>query len=56
MATIRGASYTRWDQQYVGADLIGGVVLFWIIAFICSRVVSDAEHSADGVPRGILLR
>ena len=56
MASIRGASYTRWNYEYVGADLIGSVVLFWIIALICSHVVSDAEHSNDGVPRGILLR
>jgi len=57
MATIRGASYTRWNQQYVGADLIGGVVLFWIIALICAHLVPDADHSTDvRAPVGILLR
>ena len=57
MTSMRAASYSRWNHQYVGADLIGGIVLFWLIALICYRVVSDDEHSADfRSPRGILLR
>ena len=57
MTSIRAASYNRWSQQYVGADFIGGVVLFWLVALICDRVVSDDEHSTDvrGL-RGIVLR
>jgi hypothetical protein len=57
MTSIRAASYSRWNQQYVGADFIGGIVLFWLIALICKRVVSGGEHATDvHGPRGILLR
>jgi len=57
MTSIRAASYTRWSQQYVGADFIGGMLLFWLLALICYRVVSEDEHSTDvHGPRGILLR
>ena len=56
MTSIRSASYSRWSQQYVGADFIGGLLLFWIIAVICYRVVSNEEHFTDvREPRGILL-
>ena len=56
MTSIRAASNSRWNQQYVGADFIGGILLFWLIALICYRVVPDDEHSADvRGPRGILL-
>jgi hypothetical protein len=57
MSSIRAASYSRWSQQYVGADFIGGILLFWLIALICYRVVWDDEHSTDvRGPPGILLR
>jgi hypothetical protein len=57
MTSIRAASYSRWNQQYVGADFIGGIVLFWLIALICNRVVWDDEHTSDvRGPHGILLR
>jgi len=57
MTSIRAASSSRWNQQYVGADFIGGILLFWLIALICHRVVRDDEHSADvRGPRGILMR
>ena len=57
MTSIRAASYSRWNQQYAGVDFIGGVILFWLIALICRRVVSNYQQSieADGL-RGILLR
>jgi len=56
MTSIRAASNSRWNQQYVGADFIGGILLFWLIALICYRVGPDDEHSADvRSPRGILL-
>jgi hypothetical protein len=57
MASIRAASSSRWSQQYVGADFIGGIFLFWLVALVCYRVVWDDEHSTDvRGPRGILLR
>ena len=43
MTTIRAASQTRWIQLYVGADFIAGVVLFWVIALVCYRVVAETE-------------
>lgn len=57
MTSIRAASYSRWSQQYVGADFIGGLFLFWLIALICYRVVSHDEHSTHARgPHGINLR
>jgi hypothetical protein len=54
MAGIRAASYNRWSQQYVGADFMIGILLFWLIALCCYRVVSD-EHCNDvRQPDGIL--
>jgi hypothetical protein len=47
MTSIRAASYSRWSQQYVGADFIGGIVLFWLVALICYRVVWDDEHATE---------
>lgn len=56
MSGMRAATYNRWSQQYVGADFMVGIVLFWLIALWCYRVGSD-EHSADvRGPDGILLR
>lgn len=57
MTSIRAASYSRWSQQYGGADFIGGILLFWLIALICYRTVSDDGDFTDvRGPRGILLR
>jgi hypothetical protein len=57
MTSIRAASYSRWSQQYVGADFIGGIFLFWLIALICYRVVWDDEQATEvRGPRGLLLR
>ena len=57
MTSIRAASYSRWIQQYGGADFVGGILVFWLIALICYRFLSDDEYSADiRAPRGILLR
>ena len=57
MTSIRAASYSRWTQQYVGVDFIGGLLLFWLIALICYRVLPNDEHSTDvHGARGILLR
>jgi len=43
MTTMRAASYNRWSQQYVGADFVIGVVLFWLIALYCYRVARTPE-------------
>jgi hypothetical protein len=57
MTSIRAASDSRWPHQYVGADFIGGMVLFWLVVLLCYRAVSADEHSIDvRFPRGILLR
>ena len=36
MTSMRAASYTRWSQDYIGADFIGAAVLFLCIAWYCS--------------------
>jgi hypothetical protein len=57
MTSIRAASDSRWTQLYGGADFIGGIVLFWLVALICHRAVSNDEHAADvRDPLGVLLR
>lgn len=57
MTSIRAASYSRWTVQYVGADFIGGLVLFWLIALFYYRVLADGAHSAVvRGQRGILLQ
>ena len=57
MTSIRAASSTGWPHQYPGADFIGGVLLFWLVALICYRTMSDGEEVADlGNPRAILLQ
>ena len=57
MTSVRAASYSRWTQQYAGADFVGGILLFWLIALIWNRIVSDDEDDADVPgPRGIVLR
>lgn len=47
MTTMRATSYTRWSQQYVGADFFIGIVLFWLIALCFYRVArtNDADIS-----------
>ena len=41
MTTMRATSYTRWSQQYVGADFLAAIVLFWLIALCCYRVAAN---------------
>jgi hypothetical protein len=45
MTSIRAASYSRWPHQYVGADFVVGILLFWLIALYCRRTVSADELS-----------
>jgi hypothetical protein len=57
MTSIRAASSSRWPHQYAGADVIGGVVLFWLVALMCYRAASDDERSSDvRGASGVLLR
>lgn len=57
MTSIRAASSTRWTQEYAGADFVGGLLVFWLIALISRRIRSDDAHPADlRAPRGLLLR
>jgi hypothetical protein len=37
MTSMRAASYTRWSQQYPGAEFVGGIFLFWFIALWLTR-------------------
>ena len=55
MTSIRVASQTRW-MHHVDGQLIGGMLLFWLVALCCSRVGS-VEHSSDAPrPHDALLR
>ena len=55
MSGIRAATYNRWSQQYVGADFMIGILLFWLIALCCHRVVSDEQPREVRRPDGVLL-
>jgi hypothetical protein len=55
MTGIRAASDSRWSQLYVGADFIGGVLLFWLIAFCCYRFLSQQNSVEPARRPGILL-
>lgn len=49
MSSMRAASYTRWNHQYPGTEFIGGILLFWLIAFWCYRVASDKTARLDPI-------
>ena len=55
ISSIRAASQNGW-MHHVDGQLIGGILLFWIVALCCSRV-RPVEHLAeDRCPHGALLR
>ena len=55
IAGLRAATFTHWSHDHVGAQLIGGVVLFWVIA-LCSSRLGSAGPAADARrPHGMLL-
>ena len=57
MTSIRAASATRWAHQYAGADFIGGLLVFWLVALIGHRVMTDTEQGADaGAPAALFPR
>ena len=57
MTSIRAASSTRWVQHYAGADFLGALVVFWLVALIGYRVVTDNEQAAGaGAPAALFPR
>jgi hypothetical protein len=55
MTSIRAASHNGW-MHHVDGQLIGGILLFWLVALCCSRV-RTVEYSHEGPrPRNALLR
>ena len=57
MSGIRAATYTRWSQHELEMQFLSGILLFWLVALLCSRVVSEEEHATDlRFPGGILSR
>jgi hypothetical protein len=57
MTSIRAASYSRWNAEYAGADVVASVLLFWLIVAIRHRTVSnDSSAVDDSAPAGIVLR
>lgn len=47
MTSIRAASQSAWPHQYAGADFIGGVLLFWLIAILWRRMMAKNAAVAD---------
>src|SRR5436190_2244498 len=45
MSSFRAATSNRWSQQHHGAELVGGILLFWVIALFYARVVWDEKCS-----------
>lgn len=57
MTSIRAASSTGWVHQYPGADFLGAVAVFWLVALAGFRTAFDQEREAVGdAVDGIVLR
>lgn len=57
MTSIRMASSSGWVHQFAGADFVGGVLLFWLVAFITAwSFAGDDRSSTLPGSHGILLR
>jgi hypothetical protein len=55
MTSIRAASQNGW-MHHVDGQLIGGVLLFWLVALCYSRPGSEEHPNEDRHPHGALLR
>jgi hypothetical protein len=55
MTSIRAASENRW-MHHIDGQLMGGILLFWLVALCCSRVGWVEHPSEDRHPPGALLR
>ena len=55
MTSIRAASANAWVHQYPAADIISGLLLFWVVAVVSSRSPVDVSQPSDAQgPRTIL--
>jgi hypothetical protein len=55
MTSIRAASQTAW-LHHVDGQLIGGMLLFWLVALCCSAAGAVERASEERHPQGVLLR
>lgn len=55
MSSIRAATHNRW-MDHVDGELIGGILLFWLVALCCFRVGSVERSSEDLRPHDALVR
>jgi len=55
MTSMRAASQSRWIH-HVDGQLIGGILLFWLVALWCSRLASVEHPSEDRHSHVALLR
>ena len=55
MTTMREASHNTW-MHHVDGQLVGGILLFWVVALCWSRLHSLEHATEDGHPSGVLLR
>jgi hypothetical protein len=52
MTAMRLAPPNRWPHQYVGADFLAGVVLFWLVVYYLRRTMDEQSiesTSADSI-------
>jgi hypothetical protein len=56
MTSMRTASQTRWMADHVEGQLIGGILLFWLVALCCSRIAALEPATEDCHSPGVLLR
>jgi hypothetical protein len=57
ISSFRAATWNHWGQQHHGAEFIGGILLFWLVALFYYQATSDEHESAeDSIPQGVLLR
>ncbi len=55
MSSMRAASQSRW-VDHVDGQLIGGVLLFWLVTLCCSRIAALEPAAEDRHPHGVFLR
>ena len=54
MSSMRAASQSRW-MDHVDGQLIGGVLLFWLVALWCSRIAAMEPAAEDRYPHRVFL-
>jgi hypothetical protein len=57
MSGFRAATWNRWSNQDFDAQFLCGVLLFWVVAVLCDRLLPDEKRlTAMPGPQGLILR